>query len=509
MIRRKRRSKTDRTRRQRGVWLVFALALVLLLTACANPEIPSEKEPASLDLSNTGLSDVTELLSRKDLASLDLRGNPVSIKQYDELSAALPDCDIRWSVPVGDQRVENDVSSAVLSGMVSDLEAALSYLPKLNDVKFTNTEENGYDSLIAFAEDHPQISVRWDVPLGGEVFAQDTASIELPGEKLDAAALETALAGLPDVQEVRLGEGAELTTGEQLALLRRFPEISFFWSVLLLEDYRVSSDTAQIDLRGHEVPDAAAFSDALALLPNLAYADLCGCGLSDGQMLELRARYSDVKFVWLIRVAGWEIRTDIKGFSTGQRHAFPDGAGSFIGPKHSYRSFRSSDFENLTLCTDLVALDVGHCTNIGDIDFIARLPKLKYLVVSLCDITDISALAAQTELEFLEIKYNYIKDLSPLAVCTKIRFLNCANNEISDFSAVKNMPHLERFWMSMNRFTMAQVEQLRAEMPNTQIKASLKDPEYAESIWRKGNEGYLEMQALFGLRAQNQGAQTP
>ncbi len=63
--------------------------------------------------------------------------------------------------------------------------------------------------------------------------------------------------------------------------------------------------------------------------------------------------------------------------------------------------------------------------------------------------------------------------------------------------------------MSMNRFTMAQVEQLRAEMPNTQIKASLKDPEYAESLWRKGNEGYLEMQALFGLRAQNQGAQTP
>ena len=67
------------------------------------------------------------------------------------------------------------------------------------------------------------------------------------------------------------------------------------------------------------------------------------------------------------------------------------------------------------------------------------------------------------------------------------------------------MPNLERFWMSMNNFTMDEVAAMQAEFPNVMIKASLKDPEYAESLWRKGNEGYLAMQELFGLRAQNQG----
>ena len=494
----------------RGAGIVFALVCALFFASCGSLQQAAQTaQPVTLDLSNTGLSDISELLSRADLTRLDLRGNPISIEQYAALAAALPKCDILWSVPVGSQRVENDAASAALSGTVSDLETALPYLPKLTDVKFLVVASGGYEPLVAFAANHPQLTVRWDVPLGGEVFPQDAASLDLNSAQTDAAALAEALTGLPKCTQVRLGETAALTAEEQLALTRQFPQIAFVWSVSLLDDFSVSSDATEIDLRGHTVPDAAAFSDALALLPRLTYADLSGCGLENDVMLALRERYPAVKFVWLIRVAGWEIRTDIKGFSTGQKHRFPDGAGEFVGEKHSYRSFRSSDFENLTLCTDLIALDVGHCTNIGDIGFIARLPKLKYLVLSLCDISDISPLAGQTELEFVEIKYNYISDLSPLAACTKIRFLNCANNEISDFSVVKNMPALERLWMSMNHFTLAQVDALRTELPDVDIKASLKDPEFAESLWRKGNEGYIAMQALFGLRAQNQGAKKP
>ena len=494
----------------RGAGIAIALLCALLVASCkqADSAVPAA-EPVSLDLSNTGLNDITPLLTRTDLTSLDLRGDPISIEQYQTLAAALPSCEIRWSVPVGSQRVENDAVSAVLACGVSDLEAALPYLPKLADVKFSTVNPEDYAPLAALAASHPGLNMRWDVQLCGEVYPQDTVSLDLSTAQADAGALATALQGLPKCTQVRLGEDAALTAEEQLSLARQFPKISFIWTVNLLQDFSVSSDATEIDLRGHRVRDAAVFSDSLALLPKLTYADLCNCGLSDEQMLALRARYPAVKFVWMIRVADWEIRTDIKGFSTGQLFQFPDGAGGLVGSRRSYKSFQSGDFENLTLCTDLVALDVGHCVFIGDIGFIARLPKLKYLVVSLCDITDLSPLAGQTELEFLEIKYNYINDLSPLAACTKIRFLNCANNEISDFSVVKNMPALERLWISMNRFTMDQVETLRAELPNVDIKASLKNPEYAESLWRKGNEGYLAMQALFGMRAQNQGTKLP
>lgn len=483
--------------------ILLTLALVCLFASCAEPE--ATKEPVTLNLSNTGLGDITDLLTKKNLDTLDLKGNPISIAQYQQLQESLPNCDILWSVPVGEQRVENDATSAVLSIAPSELEAALPYLPRLTDIKFANASTENYAALIDFASRYPALSVRWDVKIGDSSYPADQESLQLKGQNITAADLESAMAGLPAVKEVRLPEGVFFAASEQTALMQRFPSILFVWPVRLTDEFSASSNATEIDMRTFTISDAAAFSDALQLLPKLTYADLCGCGLSDDEMVVLKERYPAVKFVWLIRVSGWEIRTDIKGFSTGQRNAFPDGAGKYVGKKHSYKSFRSKDFENLKYCTDLIALDVGHCTRIGDVDFIANLPKLKYLIISLCDLTDISPLANQTELEFLEIKYNYITDLSPIKNCTKLRYLNCANNEISDFSVIGNMPNLERFWMSMNNFTMSQVEDLQAQYPNVLIKASLKDPEYAESLWRKGNEGYLAMQALFGLRAQNQG----
>ena len=483
--------------------ILLTLAFVCFFASCAKEATP--KEPVALDLSNTGLTDITEILTRKDLDKLDLKGDPISIEQYEQLRSALPDCEILWSVPVGEQRVENDAASAVLSGSPEELEQALAYLPALVDVKFTNTKAENVAALIDFAARYPALKVRWDVKIGDESYSADTISLQLKSGSVTAADLERAMAGLPALKEVILPDDVVFSVDEQLALQQKFPEIRFVWRVLLTNEFGVSSDETQIDKRGFQITDADAFANALQLLPDLTYADLCGCGLSNEQMVALRERYTAVKFVWLIRVSGWELRTDIKGFSTGQRKSFPDGAGKYVGKKHSYKSFRSKDFENLKYCTDLIALDVGHCTKIGDVDFISRLPKLKYLIISLCDLTDISPLANQTELEFLEIKYNYITDLSPIANCTKLRYLNCANNEISDFSVIGNMPKLERFWMSMNNFTMSQVEDLQAQYPSVLIKASLKDPEYAESLWRKGNEGYLAMQALFGLRAQNQG----
>ena len=483
--------------------ILLALALVCVFASCAKQD--TAKQPVVLDLSNTGLTDVTQILSRNDLDKLDLRGNPISIEQYEKLKSALSNCEILWSVPVGGQRVENDAASAVLNGSPEELEQALPYLPALVDVKLANADSENSAALIDFAARYPALKVRWDVKIGEDSYPADTISLQLKSGSVTAADLERAIAELPALKEVILPEDVVFSMDEQLTLQQKFPEIRFDWRVRLTSEFGVSSDAKQIDMRTFSITDAEAFANALQLLPDLTYADLCGCGLSNEQMVALRERYPAVKFVWLIRVSGWELRTDIKGFSTGQRRSFPDGAGKFVGKKHSYKSFRGKDFENLKYCTDLIALDVGHCTKIGDVEFIANLPKLKYLIISLCDLKDISPLASQTELEFLEIKYNYLTDLTPIANCTKLRYLNCANNEISDFSVIKNMPNLERFWMSMNHFTMDEVAAMQAEFPNVMIKASLKDHEYAESLWRKGNEGYLTMQKLFGLRAQNQG----
>ena len=360
----------------------------------------------------------------------------------------------------------------------------------------------------ALTKQSPAVTPIADVTIGGETYPADTTALDLSGKTADLAALKAGLARLPALTQVTFGD-EEFALADQIALARAYPNVSFVWNVRLLEDLSVRSDAAELDLREYKVPDAAAFSDSLVLFPRLTRLDMCGTGPDDEEMAAMRSRYPQTKFIWYTHVYQWILRTDIKGFSTGQKRKFPDGAGWYAGDSFSYKRVRSTDFENLKYCTDLVALDVGHCTNIGDVDFLAGLPQLRILDISLCDLTDISVLASLTQLEFLELNYNYVTDISPIANLKKLKYLNLNNNNITSYDALLGLPVLERLWISCSGLTDRQLEEMSAalteKLPNITIKASNKNREYAMSYWRKDNPGYLEMQALFGLRAQNQG----
>lgn len=497
-----------RARRARPTLLAAALVCLLALGGCSYVKgalTGATPEPQTLDLSNTNLTDVSGLLDKTNLVSLDLRGNPISAADYETLRAALPNCEILWSVPVGDERVDSDAQALTLAELPEDAIPLLSHFPDLKTVTISVSDESNYAALMELAARYPNVAFSWNVPCKGETFPNTATALDLSGKTLAADELAAMLAGLPNLAKLTLDAASPLTAAEQIALATAYPNVTFLWDVHLLDDLTVRSDVTELDLRGCAVPDAAAFSDKLVLLKNLARLDMCNCGPTDDEMAAMRARYPKIKFIWMTRVSKWIVRTDIPGFSTGNKRKFPNGMGEFVGTNTSFRDIHAADFENLKYCTDLVALDVGHCAHIGNIDFIAELPKLKYLIVSLCDITDVSPIADQTDLEFLEIKYNYLTDISCLSKLTKLRYLNCSNNLISDFSVVYSMPKLERLWISCNNFAEQDVAVLQANMPNTVIKASLTNPEYAESLWRKDNEGYLAMQKLFGMRAQNQG----
>jgi Leucine-rich repeat (LRR) protein len=488
--------------------LLLAMCLVLLPLGCGSEPVAAavatpEPTPAVLDLSNSGITDITSLLERTDLSALDLRGNEIPIRDFNALSVALPDCEILWSVPVGNERFDSDSTSLALTDVPDDLVDILEYFPVLEEVSAEGAAN--YSALAAAGAAYPTVQFHWSVSLGDESYAQDTQTIDLSGQTVDAAALQAALPGLPELTQITFDETGAFTTQEQIDLVQAFPNISFVWDVQLLDELSVRSDVTEIDLRDYDVDDVETFSDTLVLLPGLVSIDMCGCGPSNDEMAALKERYPDTKFIWYIRVSGWLIRTDIKGFSTGNRYRFPDGGGWFVVDSMPYSRIFVEDFENLKYCTDLVALDFGHCMKISDISFIANLPKLKYLIFSMCSVDDISVLADQTELEFLEIKNNQITDITPLRNCTKLRFLNCGINDLDEIDTFLALPNLERLWINCTLLTDEQLEELRAAMPNTTITAHPTHVEYGESLWRKGNEGYLAIQKIFGMRAQNQG----
>ncbi len=258
-----------------GKWkrLIATLAVLLLalpLAACSGQVselLSATPEPATLDLSNTNLTDVSNLLEKTNLASLDLRGNPISIESYQTLSAALPNCEILWSVPIGDARFDSDSAALALNNLPEDAETLLSYLPNLKTVSIAITDDSNYSALMSLAAAYPNVDFTWNVAFEGETYENSVTSLDLSGKTVTIEDLTRTLSGLPALETVTFDDDAVFSTDEQLALVSAFPHVSFLWNVQLLDDLSVRSDVAELDLRDYTVPDAAAFSDKLQLLP--------------------------------------------------------------------------------------------------------------------------------------------------------------------------------------------------------------------------------------------------
>lgn len=493
-------------RRKAFKLLFFALCLSIsaLFIACGANSVflpDATAAPTSLDLSDSGLTDITSLLDQTQLETLDLRGDPISIEDYAALEAALPDCDIAWSVPVGGARYDSTSQSLALTAPSGELAGSLAFFPQLQEVRFDRATDRA--AIDALTEKYPQVRFDWNVSFNGNVYSSETETLDLSDRQTGLDGLPSVLALLPELKTVTFGDET-FSLADQLSLAEAFPDVTFVWNVGLLENLTVRSDVTELDLRDYEVTDAAGFSKTLRLLPELTYLDMCGCGPSDAEMAAMRAEYPKIQFVWYTRVAGWRLRTDIVGFSTGNRSRFPNGAGKYVAEEFSYESIAEEDLENLKYCTDLIALDIGHCGHVKSLDFLAELPKLKYLDIALCDFTDISALESQPDLVYLQMMYNCVEDISPLTNCKDLRFLNLSDNKISDYRPLLELTKLERLWINSVGITDEDIAVIEGALPDTLIKACQTDPEFAISLWCKGNEGYVTVQELYGLRAKFQ-----
>lgn len=495
-----------------SIYVTVCLGAVLALSSCAPRQsdagrdagTTSEQAETTLDLRDKGLSDVTDLLKQTQLTSLDLRGNAITAADFQALRVALPNCKILWSVPVGETRFDSDSTALVLDTAPDGLADVLAYFPRLESVQLASAPDDATASDLAAR--YPGVKFLWDVTIAGKTYAPDTETLDLSGTSVDLTKLGAELRGLANLKSVVFGEET-FALADQIALANAYPQVAFVWNVQLLEDLSVRSDVTNLDLRKYTVPDAAAFSDALVLFPNLTMLDMCGSGPSDEEMAAIRARYPQVKVVWYIHIYNWVIRTDIKGFSTGNRSRFPNGGGRYVAgeSRFSYHRIHAKDLEVLKYCTDLIALDIGHCTRVENIDFLKYLPKLQYLDIALCNLEDISVLENMHDLVYLQMMYNYISDASPIKNNTKLRFVNASNNILTSWDVFATLPNLERLWINCSGLSDEQLatmsSTLIAKRPDIIIKASQDNPEYAMSYWCAGNEGYVQQQAIFGMRA--------
>lgn len=452
-----------------------------------------------LNMLGSTVTDFTPIQELSSLEQLDVRGNYAFTEaDRDALAAALPNCHIRWSVPIKQVYFDSDAEEL-----------------DLRQIELTT------DELRALFDKYPDKRFAYRVPLLGGRYAPDTQTLDLREKAVDVPVIEDALMLLPQVTEIDL-RGVPAPASAVSELIETFPDIYFKFScdvpqaamttedtsVRVTGDYdaltayvdfidymphlqsvdasdieltpdqvdevqthkngkkvlygitvfgqKVRSDVTELNLDGVNVGSVEAVEACIARLPNLTKISLLDSGLSQDQCGELFDAHPEIKFVFWITFGHYKIRTDVTAFSTQ------------LGDGNRY-GYNDRTFEPIRYCTDLMMLDLGH-NGITSLENFKGLTKLKVLILADNKITNIDPIVNFPDLEFCELFLNDITDMSPLTGLTKLMDLNIFYNPVgSNYEVLKEMTWLDRLWCGGCRLSSAQIRDLRTALPHTKI----------------------------------------
>ena len=488
----------------------------------------------------------------KGRQELDLREEDISVEEYLELSQALPDCRIRWSIPIGEGRYDSDARSITVTDFTPEEAPLFLFFQRLESVDASGC--TCYGALLEAQELLEDCRFTWSLPLGEMDYSWDALYVRVSLDEIGIAELAELLAYMPRLRVVRLADGFP-TQPELEQLQQALPELTFFWSVELLgETYDCSLET--LSLAGREDLTEASLEEirlAAARFRRLQEVDLTGCGFSNDQLLALQEALPETDIRWTFDLCGVTVCSLDREIDLSRRtirdpavveqalpylryvekidmsrcgltdetmdalnrkyedirfvwtvffscYSLRTDATSFIAAMYyDPPKLYNSDVRCLQYCTDLVGLDLGHM-EITDLSFLYSLPKLRYLIMVENPIRDITPIGSLKELEYLEIFWTKVEDLSPLKNCTNLLDLNISyiySKPDAAFEVLMDMPWLERLWYCGNSLSEEQLAALQAQMPQCEMYMGAHD-ESTGGTWRY-HPRYYEMRDCFGM----------
>lgn len=434
-----------------------------------------DRDITSLDLSGTGIGEFEKLRELTCLESLNLRDTGITAAQYNALAAALPNCAIRWSVPFQDSFVDDDIPELSISTIAPQDLDTLAYLPQLTAV--TVETLTNYDMIGQMQARYPQVDFFYRVELGGTSYSSATDILDLTDPSLEE--LMERLAYLPQVTTVTL-QGEIPSNEEMLKLMQAYPDIVFSFDFEVF-GVKTNSTAEFLDLSEIQMSGTQEIDAMMPLFYNLTKVDMVHCGISNEEMEALNNRYPDTLFVWTVMIRSLEVRTDVTEFM----------------PVKYGLTLNNVTARNLRYLTELEALDLGHMWGTR-CDFVAYMPKLKYLIIADCDLDDITPLTGLTNLVFLELFICDFTDYTPLTTLTGLEDLNISYT-YGDPYILTQMTWLKRLWFAQTpgiAMDETAKQALRDALPNTELCFVSKSATGAG--WRYGQH-YFDMRDAFGM----------
>ena len=253
-----------------------------------------------------------------------------------------------------------------------------------------------------------------------------------------------------------------------------------------LGDFKAMSNARFLDVSGIDCSelDVEGFLDSMTELEQINMKDT---NLTNDQYAALQDAHPDTRILWNIKTRYYTIPTDTVGFST------------LIGYNDSRRLY-NEDMKYFRYCTDMVALDFGHCC-VSDLSFLEYMPNLKVLIIvenypsdgSSRRLKDITYLKYCTKLRYLEFFANDVQDISSLQYLTELEDLNFCYNPVESTDAIKNLPHLQKLWIYGTHIPYEQLQELREIYPDCRIVTSGSGS--VDQGWRSGDH-YLAMRNM-------------
>jgi hypothetical protein len=416
--------------------------------------------------------DVEALGCMEDLKKVEAR----SCDDYAQLHRLLtenPDTEVIYNVPIAGKKYSQDAVRVTASGLTAEDAENMAYLPDLEQVWVSDCDD--YELLQSLQQENPQWNLEYTVSLGGREFASNAVSVQIS----DATAQEVAssMKGFTALKKMTLtNPKAELY--ELLDLRARNPEVDLSWQVEIC-GITADESTTELDLSGILLYSPDEVEPLANLLPNLEKLIMSDCGIDNETMAAFRERARDrYKVVWTVYLSDKaKCRTDDTYFMPIQQGEY------YLLDKHTV---------NLKYCEDMVCIDVGH-HKIYNIDFVAYMPKLKYLVIAHTEVQDVSPIVNCQELVYLEVDWSTIKDYTPIAQLKKLEDLNL-NQTYCDLTPIMEMTWLKNLWMPGRGYEWGQ--KVTEALPNTRVV--LVDTHAPGEGWRN-LQNYYDMRDFLGM----------
>ena len=371
-----------------------------------------DKSVSSLDLSGIQLSGEAEaLLGFDNLESADLRDTGITVSQYEAIHSALPDCRIRWSVPIGDSFYDSDITEFRLT----------------TDISPTDINQIGYLTGLKTldARDYPLCDELYDLTVK---FKENSADFKL--------LLHDALYGK-----------------------------------------EITEQTEKLDFSHKRIKDLSEFYQKLRFFTNIKKIYVGDISVPDEDMDSLNKAFPETKIVWLIEFSIWQVRTDIKVFSTQ------------VGKLQTVKVNQDQIQPLVKYCTDLEALDLGH-NIMTDISCLAGLKNIDILIISSNRLSDISVIRNFPKIHFLDIRNQPdIDDLSPIASLPELEQIELQHlKKVENMSAFTHCPKLKILFALDVEFTDCTLDDLKAACPECLFDM---ESDFTKHTWPNTNKNMI------------------